>query len=247
MSKGPMKTAVYALVVGSRFECLFRDYVFTSWQAYCQSHGYELVVFRKPLAEPGKSLAWQKLFVLRQPELSHFEKIIWVDSDIIIKANSPPIEVPAGRIGYTVDPPRSQSVADWYAQFNLPPANEVVQTGVICLEPQHDEILRRALQYPDTIMYEMPALSKCLSESGLGYRLDPRFNALIATMMLDYVPRWILTTKLIKELLWKLHYPPLRRAVREICEKNWFMHAAGAKLDLIKVNRQLGKLTATAR
>ena len=242
-----MKTAVCTLVVGSRFERLFRDYVFTSWQTYCRSHEYKLVVFRKPLAEPGKSLAWQKLFILRQPELSRFEKIIWLDSDIVIKPKSPPIEVPAGRIGYTVDPPRSQSVAEWYTQFNLPPAAEVVQTGVICLEPQHDQVLQRALQYPDTMMYEMPALSKCLSESGLGYQLDPRFNALIATLMLDYAPRWMLTTKLIKELLWQLHYPPLRRAVREVCEKNWFMHAAGAKRDLIKVNKQLAKVEATAR
>ena len=243
-----MKTAVCTLVVGSRFERLFRDYVFTGWQTYCRSHQYELVVFRKPFAElPGKSLAWQKLFILRPPELSSFHKILWLDSDIIIKPKSPPIDVPAGRIGYTVNPPRSQSVADWYAQFNLPPANEVVQTGVICLEPQHDEVLQRALQYPDTFMYEMPALSKCLSESGLGYQLDPRFNALIATLMLDHAPRWMLTTKLIKELLWQLHYPPLRRAVREVCEGNWFIHAAGAKRDLIKISGQLEKLEAIAR
>jgi len=241
-----MKTAVCTLVVGNRFERLFRDYVFTSWQTYCRSHGYELVVFRKPLTESRKSLAWQKLFILRQPELSQFEKIIWLDSDIVITLKSPPIEVPAGRIGYTVDAPRFQSVADWYAQFNLPPANEVVQTGVICLEHQHDEVLQRALRYPDTIMYEMPAVSKCLSESGLGYKLDPRFNALIATLMLDYAPRWILTTKLIKELLWQLHYSPLRRAVHEVCEKNWFIHAAGAKRDLIKISGQLEKLEATA-
>jgi len=92
----------------------------------------------------------------------------------------------------------------------------------------------------------LPALSKCLSESGLGYQLDPRFNALIASLMLDYVPKWMLTTKLIKELLWQLYYPPLRRAVREVCERNWFIHAAGAKRDLIKVSGQLEKLEATS-
>jgi hypothetical protein len=37
-----MRTAVCTIVIGNRFERLFRDYVFTSWQAYCRSHGYEL-------------------------------------------------------------------------------------------------------------------------------------------------------------------------------------------------------------
>ena len=32
--------------------------------------------------------------------------------------------------------------------------------------------------------------------------------------MLDYAPRWIVTNKPLKEMLWHLHYPPLRRAVR---------------------------------
>ena len=90
-------------------------------------------------------------------------------------------------------------------------------------------------------MYEMPALSTCVSNANIGYHLDPRFNALLGTLMLDYASRWIVTNKPVKELLWQLHYPPLRRAVRQVCEKNWFIHAAGAKRDLQKVSQYLAR------
>jgi hypothetical protein len=239
------KTVVCTIVIGDRFEKLFRNYVVASWRHYCDHHGYKLIVFRKLLAHlPGKSTAWQKLLILDQPETRTFERVIWLDADIIIKSGSPPIEVTSGLIGYVQEPTFTKNAAAWYQMFSMAPAKEVVQTGVLCLEPNHAEILRKALHYCETIMYEMPALSRCLSESGLGYHLDPRFNALVGTIMLDYAPRWIVTTKPIKELLWTMRYPPLRRAVREICERNWFIHAAGAKRDLIKASAQLKKLQA---
>jgi hypothetical protein len=247
LGEDSMKTAVCTLVVGNRFERLFRNYVFQSWRNYCNNHDYELIVFRKLLADlPGKSPSWQKLFILEQPELKGFGKIIWLDADIIIRRSAPPIEVPAGRVGYVQDRP-PDGIAAWYEMFSMAPSPDIVQGGVLCLEPAHHEILQQAVNYPETSMYEMPALSACVSQSNVGYHLDPRFNALPATLMLDYAPRWMLTTKLVKELLWQLHCPPLRRAVREVCEKNWFIHAAGAKRDLIKVNKQLEKLEASAR
>ena len=238
-----MRVAVCTLVVGERFERLFDEFSARSWQRYCQSHGYQLFVFRKPFAElPGKSFAWQKLFLLDQPELKDFDKIVWLDADIIIAENAPPLEVPPGKLGYVLEAPFTGSVESWYALFSLPPAPEIVQTGVLCLERAHQAILRHAQTYPETVMYEMPALSWCISQAGIGYHLDPRFNALLGTLMLDYAPRWLVTNKPLKELLWQLHYPPLRRAVREVCERNWFIHAAGAKRDLVKASHHLSRI-----
>jgi hypothetical protein len=242
-----MKTAVCTLVVGNRFERLFRNYVFESWRNYCNNHDYELIVFRKLLADlPGKSPSWQKLFILEQPELKGFGKIIWLDADIIIRRNAPPIEVPAGRLGYVQDIP-PDGIAAWYEMFSMAPAPDIAQGGVLSLELSHHELLQQAVNYPETSMYEMPALSTCVSQSNVGYHLDPRFNALISTLMLDYVPLWMLEMKVLKELLWLVRYPSLRRAVREVCEKNWFLHAAGAKRDLIKINGQLRKSEAIVR
>lgn len=242
-----MKTAICTLVVGERFERLFDQYVVASWRDYCTRHGYELVVFRRLLkALPGKSPSWQKLFILEQPELQGFEKIIWLDADIIIAENAPPLEVPAGKIGYIQEKPFTGSIESWFALFSLPPAPDIVQGGVLCLEPEHHAILQEAVIFPETSMYEMPALSTCVSRANIGHHLDPRFNALLGTLMLDYAPRWIVTNKLIKEMLWQLHYPPLRRAVREVCEKSWFIHAAGAKRDLMKAGDYLAKLQMRA-
>ncbi len=243
-----MKTAVCTLVVGERFEKLFDQFSARSWEEYCCAHGYELFVFRKSFADlPGKSFAWQKLFLLDQPELAAFDKIVWLDADIIIKQDAPPLEVPSGRLGYVPETPFTGSIESWYSLFSLPPAQGIVQTGLLVLEPAHQPILQQALAYPETVMYEMPALSWCISQADVGYHLDRRFNALLGTLMLDYAPRWIVTNKPLKEMLWQLHYPPLRRAVAEICENNWFIHAAGAKRDLFKAGHYLALSEADAQ
>lgn len=235
-----MKTAVCTIVVGERYTRLFDRYVFRSLKKYCKSHRFELIVFRQPFRDLGaKSIAWQKLFILDQAELRGFDKVIWLDADIIIREGAPPIKTPPGLIGYVQERPYRRTVEEWYRGFSLIPAPDVVQTGVLCLEPSHSEILRSAANAPETSMYEMPALSREISASGLGYHLDPRYNALLAQLMLDYAPYWILASKPVKEMFWVLGYKPLRRAIREVCDDNWFIHAAGAKRDLIKVSRYL--------
>jgi hypothetical protein len=235
-----MKTAVCTLVIGDEYERLFRDYVWKGWENYCGRHNYRLHVFRKPFLQlAGKSFAWQKLFVLDQPEVRDFDRILWLDADILVKPGAPPVEAPQGKIGYVLEAGNPQTTGDWYAQFQLPNADEVVQTGVLFLEPGHSQILKRAVNYPETQLYEMPALSWCLSESKAGYHLDPRFNAVISRLMRHHVPVWILKKKFLKEALWIAGYPPLRRGFRQICEQSWFLHAAGAKRDLLKASRLL--------
>jgi hypothetical protein len=235
-----MKTAVCTLVIGERFQELFSKYSEQSFRAYARDHAYDLFVFDKPFADlPGKSFAWQKLLLLDQSALRGFNRIIWLDADIIIKRGAPALEVPPGKLGHALERPFTGDVRSWYEYFSLPPAPEVVQTGVLSLEHAHAPILRSALDYPETQMFEMPALSLQIARSGLGHRLDPRFNAVPMALMLNDVPRPMLENKLLKELLWKAHYPPLRRALRETCKKNWFIHAAGAKRDLARVHRCL--------
>ncbi len=129
-----MKTAVCTLVVGDRFERLFDQYVLDGWQKYCARHGYELIVFRRLLkALPGKSPSWQKLFILEQPELKGFQKIVWLDADIIIKSDAPPIEVPSGRLGYVQEIPFTGSIESWYAMFSLPPHRTLSKVGYYAL------------------------------------------------------------------------------------------------------------------
>jgi len=235
-----MKTAVCTLVVGERYERLFQKYVLDGWKTYCKRQSYDLIIFRKPLADlPGKSPSWQKLFILDQPELRGFQKIIWLDADIIIRSDAPPVEVPSSRLGYVREIPSDGDIASWYQTFSLPEGTDIVQGGVLCLEADHRPILESVRDFPETALYEMPALSACISNSGVGYHLDPRFNALIPRLMQNYVSEFVLKNKPLKELLWIMGYPPLRKSLRDICEQNWFLHAAGAKRDLIKAGRYL--------
>ncbi len=104
--------------------------------------------------------------------MQRFDRIVWLDADIIITRNAPALEVPSGKLGYVLETPFTGSVESWYALFSLPPAPEIVQTGVLCLEPAHRPLLQQALAYPETGMYEMPSLSRCISQAGV--RLSSR-------------------------------------------------------------------------
>ena len=231
------RTVVCTLVIGTRYQRLFQRCVLLGLEAYCRRHSYSLRIFEKPFVSlPGKSFAWQKLFILDQVEIQTFDRVLWIDSDIVVKSDAPPLATPAGLIGYVTDSLPDQTAREWYDQFDLTPTQEVVQTGVLYLEPLHRDVLHQAIEYPETSMYEMPALSRVLSSSNMGYHLDPRFNAVIHNLLLEQIPGWILRNKALKELLWLAHYRPLRQQLRTICDQNWFLHAAGAKRDLLKVS-----------
>lgn len=235
-----MKTALVTIAVGERYTSLFDRYCRDSFEAYARRHGYTPRVFTSLLQPlPGKSPSWQKLFLLDEPTLQGFDRLVFIDADIIIHPDSPDIlaSLPSGRLGFVPEIPRHGTAADWHRSHGVPPHDTVVQGGVLCLEPSHRDILREALAFPETPIYEMPALSHAIGSAGIGHALDPRFNAVVPLLLAQSLPDWMIENKWIKEAFWRAHYPPFRRALRRIATENWFLHAAGAKRDLVRLNQ----------
>lgn len=240
-----MSAALVTFAIGERYQRLFSRYCLHSWKAYCERYGYDLVVIESPIQPiPGRSFAWQKLLLFDHPEVRKYDRIVFADSDIIISKNAPPIleNLPVGKVGYVRAPENIGSEHLWYDHFRLPHYPSIVQTGVLCLEQCHQAILHRALDYPESEMYEMPALSCEIMKSGLGYRLDDRFNAVVGTLLASEMPVWMVVNKWIKEGAWQLGFPPMHRSVEGLCKNNWFLHAAGAKRDLDRIARTLARL-----
>ena len=99
------RRALATLAVGDKCQQLFREYAWPSWQDYAKHHGCELVVYEKPLDTGARarlrSASWQKCLILEQPELRSFDQVAWVDTDIVMRRDSPSIfdGVPSELVG----------------------------------------------------------------------------------------------------------------------------------------------------
>lgn len=235
-----MKYALVTICIGKRYQFLFKRYSMDSFVDYSKKNGLDLIILDSFIDQSlNRNPAWQKTLLPNSKLLQKYDRVLFVDSDVIIKKNSPNIFdcVPNGHIGYCREIPLFQSVSSWYTQFGLPPFNEIVQTGVLCFENQHGEIFQKRLHFPETEFYEMPCLSFSILESGLGFNVDPRFNFCIFPSLLESFPRWLICNKVLKEILWYSFYPPFRKKLLEIYNTGWFIHAAGAKRDLARIKQ----------
>jgi hypothetical protein len=169
--------ALVTLALGPRYLARWRAYAEPAWRRYAARHGYDLICIDQPLdTSPrarGRSPAWQKLLVLEQPFAGRYERVVWVDADVVINPAAPPVAagIPVERVGavdefatptpalyrrallrlYTaweargVDFVRNETPADYYRAYGLPARFEqVVQTGVLVLSPSHHRELLRS-------------------------------------------------------------------------------------------------------
>ena len=102
------RTAIATLCVGNECAALWRRYCARSWTEYTQRHGYAVEVFEEPLDQSprarSRSAAWQKCLILSNPKTSQYERVVWVDADIVIAPNAPPIidGVPIEKVGAVI-------------------------------------------------------------------------------------------------------------------------------------------------
>lgn len=94
------RQAIVTVLVGQTYVETWRVMCQANWQAYADRYGFDLVVIAHlpDMSErgQGRSPAWQKLLVLDQPWSAAYERIVWVDADIVISGHAPDIlrEVP---------------------------------------------------------------------------------------------------------------------------------------------------------
>src|SRR5262245_31977973 len=99
-----MKKAIVSIIIGKTYLKFCRDHCEPSWRAYSARYGYDIVIIDRPirLLSDTRSIHWQKLLILELPALEHYDRIVWIDSDILINHEQAPsiIEAaPANKIG----------------------------------------------------------------------------------------------------------------------------------------------------
>lgn len=172
--------ALVTLAVGAHHAHLFETLCRENWQRYAARHGYDLVVFTEPLdasaRAQARSPAWQKCLILDQPAVQAYRQVAWIDSDILLNAETAPCVcagVPEGRVGgvdaygiptrahfsgvlarlYDLWRQRGVRFVDnltaerFYSNRGLAPLADVLHTGVMVLSPSlHAPLLRRAYE-----------------------------------------------------------------------------------------------------
>ena len=171
------RVALATLAIGDEYAERWHRCAEPGWRAYAERHGYDVVCVEEPLDESARSrarsAAWQKLLILEVDFAAEYDRVVWVDADIVINPAAPPIVagVPPERVGAVDEyatPTRelhrrtleklyaqwtaagtpfvdNVTAASYYETWGLPGVFEqVVQTGVMVLSPaHHGELLRR--------------------------------------------------------------------------------------------------------
>ena len=97
--------AIVTLVIGERYQSLWRRYSRSRWLSYAARHELDVIALDQPLDNSRRALerspAWQKLLILNQDFAKRYEQIVWIDSDVIINPASPLVTdgVPAELVG----------------------------------------------------------------------------------------------------------------------------------------------------
>lgn len=163
-----MRKALVTIAIGERFLQYWEKYCKKGWERYAARHGYDLLIFDELIDKSdlgiSRSPAWQKCLILNDEKIRQYDRVVWLDADIVINHTAPDIcsFVPCEKIGgtdshsfYTKDTYRllndmriaywkknnicavpNQSGKEYYNQFGIvTDLDEVIQTGVLVVTP----------------------------------------------------------------------------------------------------------------
>jgi hypothetical protein len=232
------RTAIVTLAIGDDFAERWHQVCEANWRAYADRHGYDVICIENPLDDSqraqDRSPSWQKLLVPGQPFASDYDRLVWVDADVVFGEKAPAITdgVPIDRVGAVDERVGLTADLEWivyhgpaevyYRDFGLPHEfDQIVQAGVMVLSPEHHRELFQhvydAYEDQEGLFYEMRPLSWELLNADLVTWLDPRFNEL-----------WFAYRAAHKRVLagYGLH-PHATELAAEALKTTYFVHFAG--------------------
>ncbi len=101
-----MRKALVTVLIGETYQRQWRERFSPTWQAYAARHGYDIVVIDdyidpSPMAR-ARSPHWQKCLILEHPKVRGYDRVVWVDADVLINPYRAPCIVaatPPGKVG----------------------------------------------------------------------------------------------------------------------------------------------------
>jgi hypothetical protein len=190
------RAAIVSFVIGEVYEKTWTRMCAPNWIRYARRIGADVILFKGRIdaGDVARSPAWQKLLILGLPWARRYERIIWLDSDIVINEGAPdildyagPVEKigicedcgrmsPAeaqvyleGKTGATLSPDKVQTswrtaLRQIYLNNQTPPHETMFNTGVMVLSPAHHDAALRSI-------YSCPQISHLCEQPQLSHRL----------------------------------------------------------------------------
>jgi hypothetical protein len=89
------RLAIVSIVAGDTYIQTWTELCKASWEQYAETVGADIIVIGGPIDQSdrasARSIAWQKLLILDLPWAKRYDRILWLDSDIIISQIAPNI------------------------------------------------------------------------------------------------------------------------------------------------------------
>jgi hypothetical protein len=130
-----MKKAIVTLAIGDKYQKIFEAYCRKSWEIYSNKFDYDLIVIKESLDKSERaskrSPAWQKLLILSQEWSSEYNRIVWIDLDVVINnsrsydiCDSVPIELVGAVEAYSIPSKEIHDIAlarnyEYYKKNNI--------------------------------------------------------------------------------------------------------------------------------
>jgi hypothetical protein len=138
-----MRTAIVTLLLGRPYWLAWHELCEPGWRAYADRHDYDIVAIDRPLDTTPRAMArspaWQKCLVLQPSIAAKYDRIVWLDADIVVNPNAPPIVdgVPVEKIGAideSVFPTTEENRAFWHrlmaAYRDMPKVVEICRSAL---------------------------------------------------------------------------------------------------------------------
>ena len=211
--------AIVTLAIGQKYLENWKNLCQANWRKYADRHGYDLICIEKPLDDSARaqkrSPSWQKCLILGEESVNKYDRVVWVDADVLINwANAPCIVegVAVDKVGGAPEwatpnehlsaEARDRLFESWgitdeknergtYAKYGIPAEFErIVQDGIMVLSPSHHRSILEKVYHEceETRFDEMPWLSYELLKADCLQWLDPGFSTVGSVHKALYYP-----------------------------------------------------------
>ncbi len=175
------RKVIITIAIGEVSRQRWQTYCEANWQKYTNKYGYDLICHSSALdvseRAQKRSPAWQKCLILTDEVCKKYERVVWMDADILINYKGAPDiaeQVPLEKIGginalffcrdgllaslhrqylelwkrLQMSFIEDRTGQDYYKNYGISTdLSEVMQTGVLILSPKHHKNLLEKVYY----------------------------------------------------------------------------------------------------
>ena len=203
--------AIVTIAIGEKYYANWKKFCEPNWKQYGDKYGFDLICLERPLDTSerarARSISWQKCLVLSQDFAASYDRIVWIDSDIMFNNACAPditVGVPLDKVGAVEDLTFSHlaflkrafklwpeavinyTPQEYYSAWGLPgDCDEFFNPGVMVLSPQFHRTILEHVYYDyeekGGLEWHMEQRPLCyeLLKAGIVHWIDLRFNIVL--------------------------------------------------------------------